>query len=1185
MFLKRLEVFGFKSFADRLDISFSNGITAIVGPNGSGKSNVSDAVRWVLGEQSAKQLRGAAMADVIFKGTESRKPLSYCEVSLVFDNTDKGLEIDYTEVVITRRLYRNGDSEYYINRSGVRLKDIVSLFQDTGIGKEGYSIVGQGKIENILSGKQEDRRAVFEEAAGIVKYKTRKAEAERKLANTSENLSRLNDIIDTLQERIEPLEGQAEVAKQYLALRESLRALEVNFYLVQSELSEQKKQAFNEQLEGIDQEKEEKTLHVGELSAQNEKLIEQIREKDRELAEIRARLLELTAEGEAIQGHNKVLEERIQNTNGQLERIKNEIENNIRRKSSMEDAINGDVNAEQNKKATIQAEKEQIAQIEAEIIKQDELLDNEGAELERLKAEMLENMNRLSDVRSNMSRLEAMQKSILQRREKLTVIKEQLLLKRTGLEEALNEQQANAQKFLEEQNKLKEIKERLTSELNSLIAKKDGASETFNKKQADINGARSRLKVLEELKRDFDGFNFSVKKLMTESERNGQISRHISGVIAQIINVPEKYEVAIEAALGSAMQNIVTPTEEDAKALIEFLRTHDAGRATFLPISAIRGRTLDDKERSEIRTNGCCGVASELVDYESKYGEIIKSLLGRTVVTESLDDAIRIARATRHMLRIVTLKGDVMNAGGSMSGGSLKQKTSSILGREREIEELTGLIEARNGELTSLRNELLHFDENKKKLEAQVVEADGNLRKLEIAYAHDFEKLNSLRNDMQNSLQSENELTLEDEQLSDTLKEIENDIESIKLRQGNVESSNTDAQASINQRQADYNKKKLEREKLLQRLTDIKIECTGLEKELDAMQSNRERLGELIQNLVNANAKLENDANSYGQILNETVIELEKGKENGEKSKTDIAEASLKEKQGTEEREGLDVLTRENENTRRRFEQEIYDAGERRHKIELQLTKLENDLSYLENRIWEEYELTKATAEELRDPEFKLSGAQTEINKYKREISSLGNVNVNAIEEYVETKEKFDTMSSQRDDLQKAENDLINIIDELTKKMDKQFSEQFALINANFTKVFSELFGGGKAELKLEQAENSLEANIEIVAQPPGKSLQLLSLLSGGERALTAIAILFAMMKLKPTPFCILDEIEAALDEANVGNVATYLRKFSEQTQFIVITHRKPTMEEADSLYGVAMEEKGVSKIVSVKLT
>lgn len=1181
MFLKRLEVYGFKSFAEKLDLSFSNGITAIVGPNGSGKSNVSDAVRWVLGEQSAKQLRGANMADVIFKGTDKRKPLSYCEVSLVFDNTDKGLDIEYSEVVITRRLYRSGESEYYINRNGCRLKDIVTLFQDTGIGKEGYSIVGQGKIENILSVKQEERRSVFEEAAGIVKYKTRKAESERKLEHTSENLVRINDIIDTLEERVEPLAQQAETARAYLGLRENLRSIEVNYYLVQNELAEQKRKQYNDLLEDIDREKKEKTRLVEKIVSENALTEEKLREKEEVLQQIRDSKLETTAESENVLGQKRVLEERILNASEQLERVKKEAENTAERRQSLSDAMNGDSSAEERKLADISAKKAEIEALENDVRSRDALLEEENAQLEKLKAEMMDNINRLSDVKSNISHLNTMRINIEGRREKILVAKEQIRLQKNAVSEALKEQSDETEKFNGEKKALNEKLQLSLAREEKFKKRNSEISELLRSAQSDINASLSKLKVLQDLKRDFEGYNYSVKKLLSQKDIN--VQKHICGVIAQLISVPEKYEVAIESALGSAMQNIVTPTEEDAKFLIDFLRKNDFGRATFLPVSVIKGRTAE--ERDKLNVQGCFGIASDLVSFDPKYGEIVRNLLGRTVICDNLDTGITIAGKTGHSLRIVTLKGDVMNAGGSMSGGSLKQKTSSLLGREREIETLKKLAESKRNEAEGLKCELADISTGIAKCSEETEKIKREIHGLEIKYARDFEKTNALKNDYETAENSEKELSLEDEQLLDTLAEIEEEFKGINALQGNFESDNSDAQEQIALRKSEYNKKYLEREKTAQKLTDARIECAGLEKELEAMRTNAKRMEELIENLKNTEQKLALDSKNYAEMLENAQKEKQENEVKSENCTVKLNEITKKERLAEEEKDKLGFAVKENEEKRRRLEAEIYDAGERRHKTELALAKSENDLSYLENRMWDEYELTKGAAEELRDPEFRVSGAQGEINKLKKSISALGNVNVNAIEEYAETKEKYETLSSQRNDLEKAKSDLENIIDELTKKMDKQFREQFAVINKYFTETFSELFGGGRAELKLENGENSLDADIEIVAQPPGKSLQMLTLLSGGERALTAIAILFAMLKLKPTPFCILDEIEAALDEANVGNFASYLRKFSGETQFIVITHRKPTMEEADSLYGVAMEEKGVSKVVSVKLT
>ena len=743
------------------------------------------------------------------------------------------------------------------------------------------------------------------------------------------------------------------------------------------------------------------------------------------------------------------------------------------------------------------------------------------------------------------------------------------------------------------ENDLNEIEERL--DLITKLERKYGGSieavlKYFENASTELEMLSNADESVLKLKKELED---TEKKLAKESEKitkyRKEFAKKLQGEIEKALSeldMPKvKFEVAIEAALGSAMQNIVTPTEEDAKALIEYLRRHDLGRATFLPISAVKGRTLEGNESNVIKMEGSFGLASDLITYDGIYSEVVKSLLGRTVIVDDLDTGISIQRKTGHSLKVVTLKGDVMNTGGSMSGGSLRQKTTSILGREREIEQLNTVIKETNGEIARINGIVENFDAKYNQFEVEVKQKDDELHALDIKFAHDIEKLNKLKADFESVESSENEIKLENEQLNDTLKEIETELENINTLEGDFENSNTEKGESISARQIEYNKKQLEREKLFQKLTDARVECAGLEKELDAMINNANRLGELIENLNQAKVKILAEGVSLEKQLEEAKKEKEESILKTGAMQGDLQKIQEKEKEEEANREKINAQLKENEEKRRRFEQEIYEAGERRHKVELQQTKVDNELQYLENRIWEEYELTQATAEEFRDPEFKVTGAQTEINRLKKSISALGNVNVNAIDEYVETKERFDDLSSQRDDLVKAENDLRQIIEELIKKMDKQFKEQFELINKHFAKTFSELFGGGKAELKLQDGETSLDADIEIVAQPPGKSLQLLSLLSGGERALTAIAILFAMLKLKPTPFCILDEIEAALDEANVGNFATYLRKFSKDTQFIVITHRKPTMEEADSLYGVAMEEKGISKIVSVKLT
>lgn len=1185
MFLKRLEIYGFKSFAERLEVAFAPGITAIVGPNGSGKSNVGDAVRWVLGEQSAKLLRGTQMADVIFGGTEKRKPLSYCEVNLIFDNEDKGLPIEYSEVVISRRLYRSGESEYSINKTNCRLKDVVELFQDTGIGKEGYSIIGQGKIDNILSTRSDERRAVFEEAAGIVKYKTRKNEAERKLEHTCSNLVRICDIISELEDRIEPLSQQADVAREYLSLRESLRDLEVNLYLCQSDMAAEKKAAQAETLKGIDEETNEKTAYLARLEQEQLQKEDRIGQLENSLTGLRGNILELTGRLEKGAGDQKVFEEKQTNLEAEQKRLGDELQANDDLRAMMDATAKGDVAAAEQKEKEIRDRSSLVEAMEGELSALDAALAKEGEELEQVKNQMVSTLNRLSDVKANLGRYETMRSNIEARGQLIQKQRETLASQQTNILEAVQAQKEAAQDFENQLEGLRQEEDALVKarqELQEGYAKQQSA---MQETQSKLQNAKSRLHMLEEMRRDYEGYSHSVKRLLSQCDREPSLQKSVCGVVAQLVNVPRQYEKAVEAALGAAMQNIVTPTEEDAKILIEFLRSSNAGRATFLPISAIRGRTLSPQERNTLSVPGCVGIASELAQYDTKYKEIFENLLGRTVICQTMDAAIALARNNRHAFRVVTLEGDIINAGGSMTGGSVQSKLTSLLGREREIDEtrtsITAFAKKQEEESATLQKMRLE----RTALEEQVKELGESRHRVEIFLARENEKLTALQADLNRYKEAQEQLSLEEEQLGDTAAEIERNINEINQMQGSMEQSNTSAQSDITQRQSTYQQRRMERERMSLQLTEYKVYLAGLIKELDSIHQNKERLEKQQSQLAEADERAKNRI----ALLEEQKAELIKQKTSDEQAlqmlKETLQELHTQEKEQTQQRDTLSQGLREDQKKCRELEQELFSGQERRHKVEMAITKVDSDIALLEQRIWDEYELTYASALEFRREDFRMTGSQTEINKLRRSIADLGPVNVKAIDEFVETKERFDLLTGQRDDLQKAEADLRNIIEELAKKMEKQFREQFAVINKYFGQTFAELFGGGIAELRLEEGQSALDAGIEIVAQPPGKNLQVLSLLSGGEKALTAIAILFAMLKLKPTPFCILDEIEAALDEANVYNFATYLRNFSKRTQFVVITHRKPTMEEADSLYGVAMEEKGVSRMVSVRLS
>ena len=1184
MFLKRLEVYGFKSFAEKTELSFTDGITAIVGPNGSGKSNVGDAVRWVLGEQSARQLRGGKMEDIIFNGTEKRRKLSFCEVTLVFDNQDRMLPIDYTEVAITRRLYRSGESEYCINRTPCRLKDVTELLMDTGIGKEGYSIIGQGKIDHILSNKAEERRGVFEEAAGIMKYKTRKVEAERRLERTRENIERLNDILTELSDRIEPLREQSETAQQYLAIREQLRGLEVNFYLYQYDMAAKRKEDINNSLASVDGEYSEKTELRQSIRNDDETAATMLEEVESKLDGIRASVLDLTAKIEQGTGQSRVFSERVAHLTEDAQRLEQELERDVNMKATMLAARRGDMQAVDDKQVEIEQMEKDAQAMQTSLEQDDAVLDKESAELEQMRTEIMNAMNRLSDAKMNRGRYEAMQSGILNRLEQIERQKQDAQREIENINEALKSQQQSGQGIVNLHEELVAKRDAMRAELGQLSDEVRQGREKAQGLSEQLQVARQRADMLKEMQNDYESFNNSVKHILKNKD-DPQISSHIKGVVAQLISVPKEYERAMETALGAAMQNVVTPTEEDAKALINYLKQGGYGRATFLPMSAIKSKRLEGAELNATKVKGCFGIASSLVTFDEQYRAIFENLLGRTVICDNMDTCISIARTTRHSFRLVTLDGDVINPGGSMTGGSSQSRLTSILGRTRQLEEAMAYREELIAKCGEYRNTLDGIINKRNEKEAALAALEEELHRNEVLLAAENEKLNKLNGDAALAKENLDELIAEQNEHNDTLKELEAQLNNTGDAVGDIEQDNRNAQAELVRRTGIYNTKKLERERKAQQLTDLKVQLSAFIQELAAMRNNAERvekeLADIDQRTEHKKGKIADCYNqievingesvSFGkqvEVLKEALGELQQNQRELEKEKEDITNSSKDRARRAEE-----------------LDKDLTVAQEKKHKLELNLQKVDADIALMEQRIWDEYELTYLSASELRDASFKPTGVQTEINKLRREITALGTVNVNAIEEYVATKERHENLTSQLTDLQKAEQDLRKIIGDMVKKMESRFAEQFAIINKYFGETFRKLFGGGKAELRLENSSDILGSGIDIVAQPPGKALQMLSLLSGGERALTAIAILFAMLRLKPTPFCILDEIEAALDEANVYNFAEYLREFTEKTQFIVITHRKPTMEEADSLYGVAMEEKGVSKMVSVKLS
>ena len=1182
MRLKKLYIHGFKSFADRVEMTFEHGVTGVVGPNGCGKSNISDAVRWVLGEQSARQLRGSRMEDVIFNGTEKRRRMAYCEVTLTFDNEDHSLPSDYTEVAVTRRVFRTGESEYLLNGAACRLKDVVDLFRDTGIGRDGYSIVGQGRVGEILSQKSEDRRQVFEEAAGIVKYKARKSEAEKRLDNTEQNLSRIADIISELESRLEPLRLQSEDARKYLAMREEQKGLDLNVFLIRSEryqekIAELRLTAENMRETLAQNEREQQALNERRESVQN-----QLSEREEKAAELRESLQALIQEVEAQEGQANVLRERLAASRREQARVEDE-------KRAAEEGETGMRRRIETLEGEIAREGEGVAAREERQAALDRALEEAETAAARLETEaedakerVIRFMNDMGDVKSEQARLTALGEAIDRQLTSLSAGVEEdsrvtADLRRAveGAEGVWDEENDRlkamneaAREISERTRRAGEEYERLTAESQKLLSIKQELG--------------SRLKLLTEMQRDYEGYNLSVKQVLMEAERRGGAGVH--GVVASILHAPQKLERALDMVLGGTLQNVVVDRDEDAKAMIEYLKRNRYGRATFLPISSIRGRTLDMGERRVLSMPGCVGLASEMVTYDPIYRGIVENLLGRTVIAEDLNSGIAIQRAGRYQFRLVTLDGDVMHSGGSMTGGSVQSRMTSLLSREREITESAENMKKLTEKLAQAQNQLKKGEEERAALKKERAQLFDDVHQQEIAVTRAEDHLARAREELNGHTGRAARVNEARAQLAEQKAEILSQLDALGQRRETTEDEGEALRKKAQALQTSLSEKRAALNAQRQEVGDARVALATAKRGFEALKQDLSRLNaqkgdaaralaEAAESLLALACRLKADEEALtteeGHLelarrgLNGAREDFQRADESRLKAQTELKEIS-------ESAERLRVATEE--------------FTDRSHRAEMALSRAENDLEQMTARIWEDYQLTYEGAEPFRDPDFKLAESEKRLNTLRAAIRAMGPVNVSAMDEYRETSERYTELSAQRDDLERAKNDLMGIISELTGKMETQFRAQFEQLDVYFRQTFTELFGGGRAELRLEDPKDALNTGIEIVAQPPGKKLQMLSLLSGGERALTAIAILFAMLKLKPTPFCILDEIEAALDDANIDNFAEYLQTYSTKTQFVVVTHRKGTMSRCDALYGVAMEEKGVSKLMSVKL-
>ena len=1179
MYLKSIEVHGFKSFANKIVFDFHKGITGIVGPNGSGKSNVADAVRWVLGEQSVKQLRGSSMQDVIFAGTENRKPLSYAYVAITLDNSDHQLAIDYEEVTVARRLYRSGESEYLINGSPCRLKEVSELFYDTGIGKEGYSIIGQGQIDRILSGKPEERRELFDEAAGIVKFKKRKATAQKKLENERDNLVRVNDILAELERQVGPLERQSEKAKTYLKKKSELKEYDVNMFLLESEQIRSQQKDVEDKFQIADAQLKESNADYEKIRTEYEQLGQSMAQMDEKINSIRENISNTSVMKEKLESQIQILTEQIHTAEMTDEHLQSRL-----------DAIDQEKAQRSEQSATYIAEKEQLdeqllevqnrqneAQEKLTAVQQEIARCNQG--IENGQKELYELLNNKAGIQSKQQRFDTMLEQINIRKAELG----KRLLDRKTQEADLNTVLSDYQKELEavslEIIDLKKKEEELTGKEKEWRDKLRENGRKLEENQTAFHKQQSRLESLKNIAERYDGYGNSIRKVMEQKAFNPGLL----GVVSDLIQVEKKYETAIETALGGNIQNIVTEDESTAKKMIGFLKQNRLGRATFLPLTSVSAKG-NPKNETLLDEEGVLGIANRLVKCDKKYDEVAAYLLGRVLVVDTIDHAIALAKKNHYSLHIVTLEGEYLSPGGSMTGGAFKN-SSNLLARKREIEELEQKVDSIRKELSELKN---RREDIRTAIELNADELDQVKEELQQKYLVQ----NTAKMNVDRAKQQRNEseavftgLMGEKQQIEQQIEEIDNNkkqiLDEIEYSKKREQEINEEANAfqKILEEQA-----KLENE-ASQKLSNIQLETANIKQKVEFAQVNIDRINGEVEkfdveraDLLENAAQSKEDAKKKQQDIEEIKKTIAASGESHGKLEEELRESVAKKEQMSADYRGFFQKQEEISKRCNDLDKEIFRLNNQRE-------KLKEAGEYQTNYLWEEYELTPHAALELQNDIYDdLTALKKMVAEVKDEIRKLGDVNVNAIEEYKEVSERYQFLKGQHDDLVEAEQTLVGIIEDLDSGMRKQFSEKFAEIQKEFDASFKHLFGGGHGTLELVEDEDILECGIRIIAQPPGKKLQNMMQLSGGEKALTAIALLFAIQALKPSPFCLLDEIEAALDDSNVTRFASYLNKLTKNTQFIVITHRRGTMAAADRLYGITMQEKGVSTLVSVNL-
>ncbi|TDL89665.1 chromosome segregation protein SMC [Vibrio vulnificus] len=1178
MFLKRLDVVGFKSFAEKISIDFVPGVTAVVGPNGSGKSNVTDAVRWVLGEQSAKSLRGAKMEDIIFSGSDTRKALNFAEVSLTLDNETNSLPIDFNEVSVTRRVYRSGESEFFINNQGCRLKDIIDLFMDSGLGREAFSIISQGKVEEILSSKAEERRVIFEEAAGVLKYKTRKRKAESKLTETQDNLNRVHDILHELEGQVEPLKIQSSLAKEFLAKKDELEQIEVALTVYEIEELYEKWEKLSQELEKHNEMEQQMAGQLHDREAHLKKLRDSLATLETSINGLQEILLNASEELEKLEGRKEVLKERKKNAaqnKSQLEKAIVEGEAAVERLSLQKEreteilhALNLEVKGISE---TLHEKQKSLGLFNSDI----------EAMIEAKKSDYIEWLNKQASAKNEKQYLLQQLAQQEHKNAKLDMENEKFLTERMGI---------TAKKMEYSQlmdNMTKQLEEHVAyfrNQQNKLNAAKDTYQKqetTLYKAYQFLQQAKSRKELLEEMEDDYAGFFQGVKEVLKAKET----LRGIEGAVAELIKVPKEYETAIETALGGAMQHVVVEREEHAREAISFLKKNRYGRATFLPLSVIKAREISANQLSMLKSHSAfVGTGSSLIQYDDRHAAIAENLLGTVIITTDLKGANDLAKMMQHRFRFVTLEGDIVNPGGSMTGGALKQKTTSLLSRKTELEELQQKLAAMEVKTNQLEKQVKQLkvdvgvqeqtlEQTRKtgeRLRLQEQTLKGELREVELQERNVNERLHLYDLDKNSYLEEQQQKTARLEELEELLESCKSEIEELDRLISEMTEQKQSQQSS--------------KESLAEETNELRVMLASKRGQL---QNQKEKMERIESDLSKETSRLAENKDDLGLLTNEMT-----DSSSGEESLEDMAQQKLLDKNGAIEGitikkqeknellmevETLELSLKEENRLYRGIVEVIKDE-------EVKLTRLDVELENRLDHLREEYTLSFEGAKEQYPLMMPADEAQKRVKLIKLSIEELGTVNLGAIDEYERVAERYEFLLSQKEDLQQAKDTLFQVIDEMDDEMKRRFADTFYSIRKEFEQVFKALFGGGRAELKLTNADDLLNTGVDIIAQPPGKKLQNLSLLSGGERALTAIALLFSILKVRPVPFCILDEVEAALDEANVVRFSQFLRKFSRETQFIVITHRKGTMEEADVLYGITMQESGVSKLVSVRM-